>query len=455
MLNAEQLWKASGQWSCSLAARRTGSNEFVVLAMSQSAEFFAALLGIWQAGFCALVVDPQLSRSERAIVSNFAKPVGVIGGEGTNWPSPIVVKSKGLSVAPQAIIKRASEEPALALLTSGTTGLPKIVILSFGALASRLQSNIHAVGKTVFSTTLQTLSFAFGHGLIGSALTTLMAGGRLVIPPSGPASALKLGALIDQHNVTFLTSVPAYWHMVLKAAKRPMLATLQRIHVGSAPLSIEHWKRIQDWCGCDVFNCYGMTETANWVAFQRYAEAVKQGAVGQATDGQFALLDASGKIVDQGNGEVLVKTPGLMTEYFNQPSATESAFKDGWFRTGDIGELGKDGNLRLTGRSKEMINRAGAKVFPSEVDHLLESHPGIVEACSFSIPDAISGETVGAAIVLHPEVPFSQKELTKWCQERARKELVPEQWFVVESLCRSERGKLDRRAQMALLIGSN
>ena len=452
LVDGEKLWTRAVDWSGALKNAGAGQNRFIGLALPPSAEFFSALLGIWQSGAGALIVDPALSAPERKNICRFVEPVAMVSSDSEQWPVPVIGAPGSTADHDPAAMKFSGAEPALALLTSGTTGQPKIVILSFAALDARIRANIQAIGASTLNKTLQTLSLSFGHGLIGSALTTLMAGGTLVLPQPGPGLPMKLGSLLDQHAISFMTSVPAFWHVVFKASPPPSGGCLKRVHVGSAPLSKTHWRKIAGWAGCPVFNCYGMTETANWVAAAPFTDQAADGLVGHCLEGEFAIMGEDGSTAASGTGEVALRSTGLMTGYYNQPEATVAVLKDGWYRTGDVGRLEQDGCLTLVGRRKEEINRAGTKVQPVEVDQLLETHPDVVEACTFAVPDAVSGEAVAAAVVLSPGRVLEVHELAKWCLERARKEIVPTHWYVVDQLCRTDRGKPDRTGQRRMLL---
>lgn len=452
LVENNRLLSGAANWSEVLKNAGAEPGRFVGLALPPSAEFFSALLGIWQSGACALITDPGLSSPERKNICRFVEPVAMVSAESDQWPVTVIGAPGHTADQDLTVMKLSSTAPALALLTSGTTGQPKIVILSFAALDARIRTNIQTIGARTLARTLQTLSLSFGHGLIGSALTTLMAGGTLVLPQPGPGLPMKLGSLLDRHAISFMTSVPAFWHVVFKASPPPSGGYLKRVNVGSAPLSKAHWKKIAAWAGCPVFNCYGMTETANWVAAAPYADQANDGLVGYCLEGEFAVIDEDGSRTPSGTGEVALRSAGLMTGYLNQPEATAAVLTDGWYRTGDVGRLEPDGCLTLVGRRKDEINRAGSKVQPVEVDQLLETHPDVVEACTFAVPDAVSGEAVAAAVVLSPGRVLEKHELAKWCLERARKEIVPTHWYIVDQLCRTDRGKPDRTSQRKMLL---
>jgi acyl-CoA synthetase (AMP-forming)/AMP-acid ligase II len=253
----------------------------------------------------------------------------------------------------------------------------------------------------------------------------------------------QLGAIIDSYHITFMSSVPALWKLALKMSKPPTVATLRRVHVGSAPLSADLWSKIIAWSGTDnVVNMYGITETANWIGGASATEFEPQdGLVGRIWGGQAGVRGADGTIRGQGEGEILIQGPSLMAGYFGQENMSTEALQDGWFHTGDIGRI-EDGVVRLTGREKDEINRAGLKVHPEDIDILLERHPDVVEACAFGAPDQIAGEIVCVAVVLASDLKLEDLQL--WCAQRLVREKNPEKWFVVDAIPKTDRGKTNR-----------
>jgi acyl-CoA synthetase (AMP-forming)/AMP-acid ligase II len=286
----------------------------------------------------------------------------------------------------------------------------------------------------------------FGHGLIGNVLTPLLAGGRVHLWQGPDMAALAgLGALLDARAISFMSSVPSFWKLALRISARPQ-RVLDRIHVGSAPLSIEQWRDIAAWAGTRaVYNMLGMTETANWIGGGSLDEADgADGYVGSCWGGALAVLGEDGRVARSGRGEVLVQSPSLMLGYWQRPDLDAAAFVDGWFRTGDVGALSETGHLTLVGRLKSEINRGGIKIQAEEIDMLLERHPEIIEACAFGIPDAMAGEAVAAAIVLRPGARFDPDAIKAWCRERVRAEAVPGRLYKLEAIPRNDRGKVVR-----------
>lgn len=445
-----------------LAALGVGEGQRVALAHGRGASFLVDLFAIWRCGGIALGLSPAMAAEEKRNVAATLAPQAWIGDAAPDGP---------LAVAPRSLAELAGSRPpaeppaavtpldaaGLILATSGTTAQPKGVVLSHRALAARVALNLAAIGTADLRCGLVILPLHFGHGLIGNALSVLAAGGRLVVwPDAGPRGLARLGETIGQEGITFLSSVPAHWQLVLKSAAKPPPGCLRRVHVGSAPLSAALWRSIVDWAGTRrVVNMYGITECANWIAGASAEEQEPEdGLVGRAWGGRLAVRDASGRLLAKGRGEVAVGSPSLMQGYLNQSEATDAALVGGWFLTGDVGEIDAAGSLRVVGRLKHEINRAGVKIPAEEIDLLLERHPEVAEACAFALPDPLFGEVVAAAVVGR-EGGLDSRKLRRWCEERIRADAVPTRLFMLERLPRNERGKLNRdRVRDACLAAS-
>jgi acyl-CoA synthetase (AMP-forming)/AMP-acid ligase II len=145
-------------------------------------------------------------------------------------------------------------------------------------------------------------------------------------------------------------------------------------------------------------------------------------------------------------GEIWVSGPTVVRGYLANPSATEQTFTDGWLHTGDLGSLSEAGELSLRGRIKELINRGGEKISPERVELVLASHPNVLEAAVFSVPDQLYGETVGAAVVPDQTDPPTSDELTEFCRERLAPFEVPATITLTDELPHTAKGSVDRRA---------
>lgn len=437
-----------------LCEMKIGKGDLVVIAHGGTPCFFADLFAVWQAGAGAACLNQTLTAPEIKTIADFVEPAAILIGPGVNpenypLPFPVLSLSEGghgaeLSGAPA---DPGDEDPALILFTSGTTGNPKGVVHTFGSIRARLENNWAHLQKEILKRTLCVLPTHFGHGLIGNCLTPLLAGCDLFLYQyPGIMGAAKLGPVIDQNAITFMSSVPSFWKVALKASPMPVKKTLKQISVGSAPLSKDHWRAISEWAGIkNVVNMYGITETANWaVGASAATYGFEDGVVGTMWGGEAAVMTKDGKQAKTGEGEILLKTPSVMKGYLKRPDLTRVVLKDGWYRTGDWGAIGDDGVIRLLGRTKTEINKAGIKILPEEVDMLLERHPDVAEACAFAAPDPISGETVAVAVAAKPGADLTAETLRAWCRERIRPDGVPERWYFVAEIPKTDRGKVNR-----------
>jgi acyl-CoA synthetase (AMP-forming)/AMP-acid ligase II len=428
-----------------LAALGVGPDTTLAI-IGEGASFFCDLFAAWSLGAAGACLDPALTATELENVLEFLRPAAI---------ATALDYSEGPAKKVRAEMRHdgSLDDPALILFTSGTTGVPKGVVLSFRAILARLSLNRIAIGDHCLERGLVTLPTHFGHGLIGNALTPLAAGGTIVLPERGISLAANLGRLVDQHAITFMSSVPAFWRLALKLSKRPEGSTLNRVHVGSAPLTAELWSTIVDWAGCEVVNCYGMTETANWFGGASSSDRFVDNAVGSAWGGRAGIICPDGGIAEEGEGEIAVLSPSVMSGYLNRPDETRAAFHAGWYRTGDFGRVHSDGSIVLTGRVKDEINRAGFKIQPAEIDRVVELHPAVAEACAFGIPDSVSGEVLGVAVRLVTQDAADEGALRSWCATRLRREAAPERWFLVTDIPRNERGKVNRVRVREIVTG--
>jgi acyl-coenzyme A synthetase/AMP-(fatty) acid ligase len=441
-----------------LTAANIKPGSTILIAHSGSARFLADLFAAWAIGCSAACIDAALTENEVETLVGFVEPSAILVDEAKtagHFSLPVLQLARAAAATtPLPASTGDLDRPALVLFTSGTTGNPKGVVLSFRALLNRIALNKTAMGPTSHLRALVTLPTSFGHGLIGNALTPLLSGGDIVLHPLGLPLAQNVGKIIDRYRIGFLSSVPTFWRMALKFSKPPVENTLARVHVGSAPLSADLWSAIADWSRADVVNCYGVTELANWVAgASSHNDGIADGLVGKLWGGSAAVQDSTGAVHDAGDGELLVRSPSVMSGYLRRPDLTAAVISDGWYRTGDTAHIDQDGRIVLTGRIKDEINRAGLKIQPAEIDALLESHPAVAEACVFGMVDAVSGEIVAAAVRAVPGANVSSEALAQWCAERLRREAIPERWFMVDKLPRNDRGKINRDAVRRSLAG--
>ncbi len=443
----------------------------VLIHFGNSLEFFAELLATWRVGACAIPVDARLTPFEVEKLAGAAQARFNVIDDHTPATTPAAVAGTairhthelGAAAGGRRGARQASSWPrldddALILFTSGSTGEPKGVVHTHRSLLARWSALRENLGVDAYRRTLCLLPTHFGHGLICNCLYPWLAGcDLLIVPPFKPDLVMQLGALIDEHRVSFMSSVPAVWSLALKAARPPEAGSLRRVQVGSAPLSASNWLRIQQWTGTrEVINAYGITETGSWVAGTTGEEVVPEsGLIGRPWGAVIRVLENAGegedlsprRLCEPGEaGMVWLQTPALMKGYFQRQDLTDAAVRGGWFKTGDIGLLDERGRLFLKGRERDEINKGGLKVFPADIDEVVERYLAARDVCSFGFADDFYGENVALAVVLEDRRDATLAGLHEWLRTHLAEHKHPVRWYLLDEIPRTSRGKVNRES---------
>ena len=354
----------------------------------------------------------------------------------------------------------AGRPDALALLlhTSGTTSKPKTVPIRQRNLVASTAAVADTYALSGDDVTACVMPLFHVHGLIATVLATLSTGGTVLLPRFRPT---VFWDDVARYRVTWYTAVPTIHARLLGRAQELGGSeglgglgehSLRFVRSCSAPLPTALWRRYEDAIGVPLVEAYGMTEAAHQMASNPLPPGERRpGTVGVATGTEVVALDDDWQPVRPGEeGEVSVRGPSVVEEYLGNPAATDAAFRHGWFRTGDVGRLSADGYLSLVGRVKELINRAGEKISPYEVEDVLLTHPSVAEAAAYPVPDEKYGEQVGVVIVLRGEA--TPRELTLYCAERLAAFKRPVRVTILDSIPKGPTGKIQRR-NLAGLVG--
>ncbi|HET9595170.1 MAG TPA: AMP-binding protein [Anaeromyxobacteraceae bacterium] len=337
---------------------------------------------------------------------------------------------------------------ALVLHTSGTTARPKIVPLLQRNLLASARHVASALALTADDVCLNVMPLFHIHGLVAGTLGSLAAGAQVCCTPH--FNALRFFHWFEEVRPTWYTAVPTMHQAVLARASRHADACargrLRLVRSSSARLPVPVMREVERVFRAPLIESYGMTETAHQIASNPLPPGRREaGSVGRAAGPEVGIMGDEGRLLAAGEtGEIVVRGPNVTPGYENNDGANAAAFTDGWFRTGDQGTLDADGYLRITGRLKELINRGGEKVSPSEVDEVLLHHPAVQQAVTFAVPHDKLGEEIAAAVVLREGVYATDHDLKAFASEHLAHFKVPRTILLLPEIPKGPTGKVQR-----------
>ena len=423
-----ELDARAGGLARTLLGRGLRPGDRVALVIPNRWQLVVGVLGGLKAGLTVAPLDPLLKREELAEILADLKATLVL--------DDIAAESAGWTT------REAPPSAALVLYTSGSTGRPKGALLSHAAVEFAQRSWAGPVMElTPDDVVLAALPLSHSFGLNGALLAPLLVGStvRLVerFTPDGVASLLKREAI---------SVFPGVATMFRRLLDLPVFAdTRLRLAVsGAAPCP---WDLAQEWrarTGVRILRGYGMTELFRPLSYLAGDPTDLPDAVGRAVPGVEArVVDDDGRTLAAGEGgELLIRTPAATDGYLGAPDDTRAVLADGWFRTGDLATIDRDGWVRITGRKRERILRAGHSIFPPEVEAMLLTHPDVAEAAVIGVPHAELGEEVAAFVVLRGGARATTNDLIAYCRERLAGYKYPRRVTLMAALPRSATGKV-------------
>jgi len=435
----------------------------VLLVAPSVPEFAGAYYGIHAAGAVAVTANTMSTRPELEYVGGDAG-VSLVLGWHEVMPAPADAAA-ALGVAYWALdpdlagltheAPLAAPEPrepgdnAVILYTSGTTGRPKGAQLTHGNLVAcaEIFAEVLEVDPEDRMGTALPLFHVFGQCVVMG--TTLRAGASLSILPR--FDAVELLDMLRRDRLTMMSGVPTMWNALLHApageTDREDFATLRLAASGGAAMPAEVMNAFEERFGCVILEGYGLSETTGAATFNGLHRVRKPSCVGIALPRcEVEVRGADGRPVPTGEvGEVHIAGPVVMSGYWDRPEATAETLVDGWLRTGDLGTMDADGDIRIVDRKKDLIIRGGYNVYPREVEEILYEHPDVVEVAVIGVPDEHFGEEVAAVVALRPGAAFDAAAFRAWAKERLSAYKVPRLLQVVDALPKGPTGKILKR----------
>lgn len=432
----------------------------VVLIAPSIVEFPVVYLGLHGAGVSVITMNTMATPAEIGYVLDDSEAVLVIAWHECADAAATAAADRGLPlwrVEPGAVFDaepvavahdHAPDDTAIILYTSGTTGRPKGVELTAANLLDTTASFLPVLSLTPddrFGTALP-LFHVYGQAVVMN--TVLVTGATLsLLSPFEPTQMLEM---VRRDRLTALAGVPTMWNAMLHAAADYGPGDFEDLRLatsGGASLPVEVMRAFKERFDCAILEGYGLTESTGAATFNDINRVQKAGTVGPALPGSaIEVRDPDGRPVAAGVvGEVFIKGPTIMKGYRNRPDATEADLRDGWLRTGDLGQLDEDGYLSIVDRAKDLIIRGGYNVYPREVEEVLYEHPDIVEVAVVGVPDEHFGEEVAAVVALMPGSTLTGEELRAWAKVQLSAYKVPRLFQFVDTLPKGPTGKILKR----------
>lgn len=306
------------------------------------------------------------------------------------------------------------------LYTSGTTGVPKGVMLTHGNLAS--EARILAEMREKLdpqAVVIGVLPLYHIYGITSVLNVSMYLG--LTIELFTQFDPEKVIAVAEQEKQTILFAVPTMYNRLIQSAgeKQPQNPTLKFCVSGGASLPVEFLHRFESLFGTKIYEGYGLTEAPVCIE-NPYGGLTKAGSIGlPIPEFSAKIVDSDGKAVRPGEtGELLIKGPGVMKGYLNRPAETEETLKDGWLHTGDIARTDEDGYVYIVDRKKDLVIRGGYNVYPREIEEIIYQIPEILEVAVIGVPHDDFGEEVAAIVVLQDGADMDPKVIQDYVKKR-------------------------------------
>jgi malonyl-CoA/methylmalonyl-CoA synthetase len=438
-----------------LNGRADLKGERVAFLITPSYPWVATQWGIWRAGGIAVPLPMNSARPELEYILHDTQATTLIADEANAAHvedlAPHVIYYDQIPQSAATLPTIQAHDRAMILYTSGTTSKPKGVVTTHANIAAQVTSLITAWEWTAGDRIVLCLPLHHIHGIINIVCCTLWAGATCNMLPRFNADAIWDS--IGSDALTLFMAVPtiyvkltAAWESYPEARRVQLTAAARKLRLmvcGSAALPVSTLQRWRELTGHTLLERYGMTEIGMALSNPLHGDRIP-GSVGRPLPHvEVQLTNEDGTHAAPGTpGEIEVRGPNVFHEYWRRPEATHSAFRSGWFRTGDTAVL-DDGIYRILGRTSiDILKSGGHKISALEIEEVLRTHPAISECAVVGLPDAEWGERVAAALVLHATYSLDLETLRTWARDHLANHKLPSRLLIVEALPRNAMGKV-------------
>lgn len=466
-----EFGEAIKRTSLSLAKTGITKGDTVSLLMPNSVEYVIAYFACWNLGALAGPVNSLLKAEEVTYVvsnsdtkallvnSEFLPLVNQIRDQLPELKDVIVFDDVRESThdvdgtLPQVNIS--SDDEAIIIYTSGTTGKPKGCLLTHGNVIANARQISEWLGFSETDRLLTLMPLFHMNAVSVTTMAALYAGGSSVVSPKFSAS--RFWQIISDYKITSFGSVATMLSMLLSANPDGVPEGLHTEQLrfamcGSAPVPAETIRRFEETFNCLVIEGYGLSESTCRSTFNPPDTRRRAGSCGLPIGNEMRVVDEDDNEVKVGAlGEIVLRGDNILKGYYKNPEATDVAFRNGWFHTGDIGYRDDDGFYFIVDRKSDMIIRGGENIYPREIDEVLYQHPAVAAAAVVGVPDNLYGEEVAGFVVLREGSEASEADLIEFCKRHLADYKCPKTIRLVKDIPKGPTGKLLKRELAKML----
>jgi malonyl-CoA/methylmalonyl-CoA synthetase len=453
----------AGRMATVLADLGAGPGDRVVVQVEKSPEALCLYLACVRAGVALVPLNTAYTAKEVAYFVGNAEPAVMVVDPAGHGAAAVIAEQHGVtlltlgvdgsgSLADRAAmatellpVARSADDLAGILYTSGTTGRSKGAMLSHENLLSNARSLVEGWQFTADDVLLHALPIFHTHGLFVAVNVTLVAGSSMIFLPGFDGDEV----IRQLPQATAMMGVPTYYTRLLSRPDftEPLVQHMRVFISGSAPLLADTHAEFAARTGQRILERYGMTETS-MITSNPYDAERRPGTVGfPLPDVDIRVCDAdSGAVVDTGNvGVIEVTGPNVFSGYWRMPEKTAEEFRpDGFFITGDLGQIDEDGYLQIVGRGKDLIISGGFNIYPKEVESEIDEIQGVIESAVIGVAHTDFGECVVAVVVLAADADLAELDVTEALGNRLARFKQPKRVVFVEELPRNTMGKVQK-----------
>jgi long-chain acyl-CoA synthetase len=455
-----------------LASKGVRKGDVVSLLMPNSVEYVIAYFACWQIGALAGPINSLLKSQEIAYVisnsearallvnSEFLPLIETIREELSTLQAIVTFDNEAdatreaiTGADPTAEIE--ADHEAIIIYTSGTTGKPKGCLLTHGNVIANARQISGWLGFNETDRLLTMMPLFHMNAVSVTTMSALYAGGSTVV--SQKFSASRFWQIISEYQITSFGSVATMLSMLLSTYPDGVPEGLKTDQLrfamcGSAPVPAEVLRRFEETFNCLVIEGYGLSESTCRSTFNPPDQRRRPGSCGVPIGNEMRVVDEEDREVPDGElGEIVLRGENILKGYYKNDAANETAFRNGWFHTGDIGYRDADGFYYIVDRKSDMIIRGGENIYPREIDEVLYQHPAIQAAAAVGVKDELYGEEVAAVIVLKPGANATAQEVIDYCKARLADFKCPKTVHFLEDIPKGPTGKLLKRELAKML----